>query len=87
VALGPCADGGFYAIAARRTEEAMFAGVEWSSGRERGQTIEACRRSGLTVECGGLWDDVDTPADLPRLKDSNRATLSADTLRSVRICT
>lgn len=66
VALGPTEDGGYYAIACRRTHPAMFANVEWSSGRERLQTIDACRRAGLSVDEGAPWFDIDEPADLDR---------------------
>lgn len=67
VAIGPAEDGGYYAISARRTHPEMFAGVEWSSGRELQQTIIACRACGLTVELGDSWYDIDTAADLLRL--------------------
>jgi hypothetical protein len=67
VALGPAEDGGFYAIACRRTATEMFQHVEWSTGRERDQTIAACERCGLTVATGELWFDVDTAAALARL--------------------
>ena len=86
VALGPCHDGGYYAIAARRVHADMFAGVEWSSSHEREQTVAACKAAGLTVECGPFWDDVDTPAQLPRLTGSSRAAGSAEVLRGLRIC-
>src|SRR6266851_914926 len=49
VALGPCEDGGYYAIACRRTHPEMFRGVEWSSARALEQTEESARRCGLTV--------------------------------------
>lgn len=68
VALGPTEDGGFYAIAARRTHAGMFGGVEWSSGLELRQTIRACERCGLSVETGPRWFDIDTPEDLERAR-------------------
>ncbi|MFN7919260.1 MAG: TIGR04282 family arsenosugar biosynthesis glycosyltransferase [Bryobacteraceae bacterium] len=67
VALGPAEDGGYYAIFARKTHPAMFAGVEWSSGRELRQTVTACEACGLTVELGEPWFDIDTLEDLRRL--------------------
>ncbi len=66
VTLGPTEDGGFYAIHARRTHPAMFEGVAWSSGKERAQTLAACRRAGLTTAEGAAWFDIDTPADLEK---------------------
>jgi rSAM/selenodomain-associated transferase 1 len=68
IALGPTEDGGFYAIAARRTHPEMFAGVAWSSGSELRQTIQACERCGLTVQIGPRWFDIDTPEDLERAR-------------------
>ena len=67
VMLGPCDDGGYYAIACRRVDAAMFDGVPWSSPDSLDQTAAAARRCGLTVDFGPRWYDVDTPADLERL--------------------
>jgi rSAM/selenodomain-associated transferase 1 len=67
VALGPCEDGGYYAIACRRVHPAMFAGVEWSTPHVLEQTERAVRATGLSVERGDLWYDVDGPEDLARL--------------------
>ena len=67
VALGPAEDGGFYAIAARRTDPRMFDGVEWSQPTTMAAAMEAIGQCGLTVELGEMWFDVDSPADLYRL--------------------
>jgi len=67
VALGPCEDGGYYAIACRRVHPEMFAGVEWSTPHVLEQTERAVRASGFSVERGDLWYDVDEPEDLARL--------------------
>jgi glycosyltransferase A (GT-A) superfamily protein (DUF2064 family) len=69
VALGPASDGGYYAIACRRTHPAMFDGVAWSSGSELRHTVEACQRAGLTVALGDPWFDIDTPEDLERARE------------------
>ena len=39
VALGPAVDGGYYAIACRKTHPRMFAGVEWSGARALHDTV------------------------------------------------
>ncbi len=70
VALGPCQDGGYYAIACRRVHPRMFAGVEWSAASALEQTVAAATRCGLRVELGEPWFDVDTPGDLERLARS-----------------
>jgi rSAM/selenodomain-associated transferase 1 len=67
VALGPCEDGGYYAIACRRVHSEMFTSVEWSTSHVLEQTERAVRASGLSVERGDLWYDVDGPEDLARL--------------------
>lgn len=66
-ALGPCADGGFYAICCRAVHPRMFHGVEWSSSQTLAQTERALQACGLTVERGPSWYDIDEPADLERL--------------------
>ncbi len=72
VALGPTDDGGYYAIACRRTARGMFDGVEWSTPRALEQTVRAVRQAGLSVELGERWFDVDSPDDLARLARSPR---------------
>lgn len=67
VVLGPCADGGFYAIGCRAMHPDMFRGVEWSTRQTLAQTEKAARGCGLSVERGPCWYDVDEPADLERL--------------------
>ena len=67
IALGPCEDGGYYAIACRRLHPEIFAGVEWSTRYVLEQTERAARAAGLSVERGDLWYDVDGPEDLARL--------------------
>jgi len=67
VALGPTSDGGYYAIACRKTHPRMFDGVAWSGPQALEETERAIRRCGMTVETGSEWFDVDKPADLDRL--------------------
>lgn len=67
ITLGPAEDGGFYAISARSTHPDMFQNVEWSTPTTRQQTIDACRRAGLSVSCGPMWFDIDEPSDLARI--------------------
>ena len=68
VALGPTEDGGYYAIACRRVDPAMFAGVAWSTAETLAQTVAACHRAGLTTALGEPWWDVDSGEDLARLR-------------------
>ncbi len=84
VALGPCEDGGYYAIACRRVHSAMFAGVEWSTPHVLEQTERAVRAAGLSVERCDLWYDVDGPEDLARLMQE--PALPQSTRDAVRHC-
>lgn len=69
VTLGPTADGGYYFVAVRASLDftRLFERIDWSSGRERAQTVERARSLGYTVDLYRPWDDVDHPADLQRL--------------------
>jgi len=67
VALGPTSDGGYYAIACRKTHPRMFDGVAWSGPEALAGTQQAVGACGMTVDVGLEWFDVDEPADLDRL--------------------
>jgi glycosyltransferase A (GT-A) superfamily protein (DUF2064 family) len=74
VALGPTEDGGYYAVGLRAPADGLFESVEWSTPRAYAQTARNAARAGLRLLKLPRWYDVDTPADLLRL----RAELSAD---------
>jgi rSAM/selenodomain-associated transferase 1 len=74
VALGPTDDGGYYAVGLREPARGLFDSVEWSTPRAYAQTARNAARAGLRLLELPRWYDVDTPADLLRL----RAELSAD---------
>lgn len=67
--LGPCEDGGFTLVAARRTHPLMFSGVAWSREDTRTSTLEAFSACGLEAAETSTWAyDVDRPRDLERLR-------------------
>ena len=67
--LGPCEDGGFTLVAARRTHSLMFSGVPWSCADTRATTLEAFSACGLEAAETSTWAyDVDRPRDLERLR-------------------
>jgi rSAM/selenodomain-associated transferase 1 len=81
LAIGPTDDGGYYAIACRKTPPAMFNGVRWSTAATLQDTLDAASRCGLKAELGSAWFDVDFREDLDRLlellkraPDTKRAT-------------
>jgi rSAM/selenodomain-associated transferase 1 len=67
--FGPAADGGYYLVAASRASlrSEVFAGIPWSTEAVLTRTLERCEILGLRVEMLPMGNDVDTPADLPRL--------------------
>ena len=71
VAVGPADDGGYYLIAMRdraiRWE--IFEGVEWSSPTVLESTRDNCKALGLRLDDLAVGFDVDTDADLDRLKE------------------
>ena len=69
VALGPADDGGYYAVGLRAPAPGLFDAVEWSTPRAYGQTARNAARLGLRLSELPRWYDVDTPADLLRLRE------------------
>jgi len=68
VVMGPSDDGGYYLIGVRAPQPALFDGVPWSSPDTRRATLERARALGLSVHLLPPWFDVDTAADLARLR-------------------
>lgn len=68
VALGPTDDGGYYAVGLREPTPGIFDSVEWSTPRAYAQTARNAGRAGLRLLELPRWYDVDTPADLLRLR-------------------
>lgn len=68
VALGPTDDGGYYAVALREPAPGLFDSIEWSTPRAYAQTARNAERLGLRLLKLPRWYDVDTPADLLRLR-------------------
>ena len=55
----------------------MFRGIEWSSGRELGQTVRSAERAGIDLYTGKLLYDIDTPEDLLRLYRDRYVSMQA----------
>jgi glycosyltransferase A (GT-A) superfamily protein (DUF2064 family) len=68
VVLGPSEDGGYYLVGLRRPCPDMFLDIAWSTARVAAQTLERAAALGLTVALLPPWYDVDTAADLERLR-------------------
>jgi glycosyltransferase A (GT-A) superfamily protein (DUF2064 family) len=68
VVIGPAEDGGYYLIGLRQEHPGLFSDIAWSSPRVAAQTLERAAALALTVARLPPWYDVDTPADLDRLR-------------------
>jgi rSAM/selenodomain-associated transferase 1 len=69
IALGPTEDGGYYAIMAARAHFQMFDDVRWSTAFALEDTLRSCAACGLSTMVGPQWFDVDSGADLERLRN------------------
>ncbi|HJR04495.1 MAG TPA: TIGR04282 family arsenosugar biosynthesis glycosyltransferase [Methylomirabilota bacterium] len=68
VVLGPTEDGGYYLIGMRVPHPGLFEDMPWSTPAVLGRTLDRAQRLGLRVACLPTWFDVDTGADLERLR-------------------
>jgi len=67
-AIGPCADGGYYAIGLSAPAPELFEGIAWSSDAAFEQTLERASGLGIELEILSASFDVDEPGDLERLR-------------------
>jgi rSAM/selenodomain-associated transferase 1 len=66
--LGPAEDGGYYLIGLRRPAPALFSDVAWGTAAVFEVTLARARALDLRVHLLPPWHDVDTAADLARLR-------------------
>ncbi len=69
VVLGPAEDGGYYLIGLSRPQPELFEGIAWSTGRVAAETLARAAELRLAVARLPVWYDVDTPAELERLRE------------------
>ncbi|HET7342518.1 MAG TPA: DUF2064 domain-containing protein [Methylomirabilota bacterium] len=70
VVIGPSDDGGDDLIGVARRHPGLFDGVPWSTAQTREATLARARALGLRVLLRARGFDVDTPADLARLRSA-----------------
>ena len=66
--IKPAEDGGYVLIGARCPLGLALRKIDWSSGRELGQTLSRLRRRGLAVDLLETTWDVDHPKDVVRAR-------------------
>ena len=65
--LGPCIDGGYYAIGLRRPHRRIFEDISWSTDQVYSETLERASEIDLPVVTLPSWYDVDDHTSLQRL--------------------
>ena len=75
--IGPSEDGGYYLIGMARPHLGVFERITWSTHLVYGETLARARELGLSVLSLPAWYDVDTVAELRRLRD-DLARMPAD---------
>lgn len=66
--IGPSTDGGYYLIGMSRPHLGVFKRIAWSTDVVYAETLERASELGLTVHTTPEWYDVDTIAELRRLR-------------------
>jgi len=66
--LGPCLDGGYYAVGMHAVIPRLFEGLAWGTPAVLAETLRRARALKLSVALLEPWYDVDTPEDLGRLR-------------------
>lgn len=66
--LGPCLDGGYYLVGAHAARPEFFRDIAWGSEAALSDTVARARTAGASIALLEPWYDVDTPADLERLR-------------------
>jgi rSAM/selenodomain-associated transferase 1 len=68
VVLGPCEDGGYYLIGLKRPQPRLLRDVQMSTPYVVRDTLALAEQLGLRVTLLPTWYDVDTAAELDRLR-------------------
>ncbi|WP_218931972.1 TIGR04282 family arsenosugar biosynthesis glycosyltransferase [Adhaeretor mobilis] len=84
--FGPSEDGGYYLVGLSRPLSEAFQGITWSTSEVWHMTQERLRHAGATYLMLPSWYDVDTLADLQRLRSdlANSIETSDSALQELR---
>ena len=66
-AIGPTEDGGYYLLALRREQPALFENIRWSTGDTLDDTLSRAESAGVQMHRLPVLGDVDTEADWARV--------------------
>lgn len=83
IAIGPSSDGGYYLIGMSRPHLGVFERISWSTEVVYAETLERAAELGLGVRALPEWYDVDTAAELRRLRH-DLTTLPPDAAPATR---
>ena len=67
VVYGPSTDGGYYLVGLSVKTEAIFKGVQWSTEQVLQQSLDICKREGLSVAQLPPLTDIDHEEDLNKV--------------------
>jgi rSAM/selenodomain-associated transferase 1 len=67
--IGPAEDDGYYLVGMRKFSRAIFEDIPWGTSGVLSATKDRVRDAGLNLNLLPAWYDVDTPAELARLKE------------------
>ena len=81
--LGPAEDGGYYLVGLQQLNANIFMGIDWSTNQVLAQTLQKAEQLSLSVDLLPPWYDVDTAADIQRLR-AELETLPAKALKHTR---
>ncbi len=73
VCFGPSDDGGYYLVASNEPRAALFESVTWGTDKVLETSLDHARNAGFAHELLDELYDVDTPADLERMRTDPRS--------------
>jgi len=72
LAIGSTGDGGFWTLAGRSYQAAVFRGIDWGTSRVYDQTCQRAAAAALRVHQLPAWHDIDRPEDVQALRQRLR---------------
>jgi rSAM/selenodomain-associated transferase 1 len=70
--LGPCTDGGYYLVGAKKISEKIFRGIPWDSPQVLNITLDKLHANRVRYSLLPFWYDVDDISDMEFYKRHSR---------------